>query len=55
MLTVLAVVLLLLAFAKLMTMTDRRVASASDVNSYLRCEYNVYSVRRPTASALRNL
>ncbi|MCI7736288.1 MAG: hypothetical protein MSL26_03965 [Clostridiales bacterium] len=55
MLTVLAVVLLLLAFAKLMTMTDRRVASASDVNSYLRCEYNVYSLRRPTASALRNL
>lgn len=55
MLTVLVVVLFLLACAKLMTMIDSRIASASDVNSYLRCEYNVHSLRRPTASALRNL
>lgn len=55
MLTVFTVVLLLFAVAKLMTMIDTRVASSSDVNSYLRCEYNVHGLRRPTASALRNL
>ena len=55
MLTVLTVVLLLFAVAKLMTMIDTRVASSSDVNSYLRCEYNVHGLRRPTASARRNL
>ena len=54
MLTVLLVVFALAAFGALMAVLDGATASSGDVNSYLRCEYNVGGFLRPTASQIRN-